>query len=155
MNINNPCPCGSTVDYLPCCGKYIEQGELPTSAEALMRSRYTAYTLANIDYIEQTMQGKAAHNFDANAAREFAKQADWQSLTIKSCEQGGDIGKVEFIARYCLDGALHFMLECSEFRRIDGRWLYTFGISLASKLGRNENCLCGSGRKYKKCCQSH
>ena len=39
-----------------------------------MRSRYSAYCLGNIAYIQSTMQGKASLGFDSLANAEWAKR---------------------------------------------------------------------------------
>ena len=58
------CPCGSKKNYADCCQPFIELKKIPETPEQLMRSRYTAYTQANMDYIVRTMRGKAAADFD-------------------------------------------------------------------------------------------
>ena len=61
------CPCGSGKDFDQCCGPYLSGRAEPPTAEALMRSRYVAYTRGDIDYIGRTTApGKP---FDAGAAR--------------------------------------------------------------------------------------
>ena len=68
-------------------------------------------------------------------------------------------GQVEFIARYAMDGTEHVHREKSQFRRIDGRWYFSNGQKVGAttirnegpKIGRNDPCSCGSGKKYKKC----
>ena len=60
-------------------------------------------------------------------------------------------GTVEFKARYEQDGHMHHISENSLFRRIRGRWFYVDTVK-SQKLGRNDPCHCGSGKKYKKCC---
>ncbi|MBU6492427.1 MAG: hypothetical protein KGQ45_06600, partial [Burkholderiales bacterium] len=47
------CPCGGG-RYAECCGRFIDGGQVPASAEQLMRSRYTAYVLARGDYLRAT-----------------------------------------------------------------------------------------------------
>ena len=76
------CPCGSQKFYIACCGRYLDAGQIPSTPEALMRSRYTAYTQANIDYIQKTMRGKAAQNYNAEETRIWAQKADWQKLEV-------------------------------------------------------------------------
>ena len=78
-------------------------------------------------------------------------------------EAGGkedDRGVVEFIARYKQKGVEHRHHERSRFARgEDGRWMYLDGDTVkpppvlrGEKVGRNQPCPCGSGKKYKKCC---
>ncbi len=58
LSCMKPCPCGSKVDYLGCCGQYIDYSTHPKTPEALMRSRFTAYSLADIAYIKKNHERK-------------------------------------------------------------------------------------------------
>lgn len=122
------CPCGSNKTYSTCCSTFIEDGSLPPSPESLMRSRYTAYTKANIGYIIKTMRGKAAKGFDAQKAQQWAKKAKWLSLTIIKATpvaENDKKGFVEFIAQYELDENQQSIHEVSEFHRYKDIWYYT------------------------------
>lgn len=120
------CPCGSGKNYPACCGLYIEGKEDPPTPEALMRSRYTAYSLGNLDYIEKTMCGEALENFDRSEAEE--QDIEWLKLDILSSEEDEDRGTVQFIATFRYQDAEHLMQEISSFERIDGKWYYTKGV---------------------------
>jgi SEC-C motif-containing protein len=115
------CACGSKQEYLICCGRFIEQNILPETTEQLMRSRYTAYTQANIDYIQQTQQGLAEKDFDAESVRRWAKRAKWLDLTILDV---ATVDFVEFVARYCYAGKIEQIHDRSKFEKIDGRWYF-------------------------------
>ena len=146
------CPCGSEKDYDDCCGPYIEGKSLPEFPEQLMRSRYTAYTRADLLYIERTMAGEALNYFDPIHSGTWARAANWLGLTVVNTECRGDIGHVEFMVRYEINGEKKYLHEKSEFHRIDGRWFYTSGKT--PKISPNAPCPCGSGGKFKKCCGS-
>ena len=146
------CPCQSGQNYAACCQPYIDGERYPNTAEALMRSRYTAYTQANIPYIAATMRDKAAESFDAARAEAWAKQADWQGLTVIDHQPQGECATVTFIARFTLNGQNDRIIEQSEFQKINDRWYYVDGQH--PKIGRNHPCPCGSGKKYKQCCLS-
>nr|WP_232220814.1 YchJ family metal-binding protein [Legionella tunisiensis] len=99
----NQCPCGLPTDYLACCGSYIEKQETAKTPEALMRSRYTAYSQAKIDYIRKTMLGNPLAGFNDSDTTLWAKQVKWLGLqVITSYQDPNDenIGFVEFIASY-------------------------------------------------------
>lgn len=146
----NTCPCGSNKDYNDCCGIYISGKELPDSPEALMRSRYTAYAQINIDYIGSTMKGPALQHFNADEAREWAQKLTWEGLTVLHSKTLGAKGWVEFLAKYSVHGHHQSLHELSEFMLENGKWYYIDGTT--PKVGRNDLCFCGSGKKFKKCC---
>jgi SEC-C motif-containing protein len=150
------CPCGTGKAYLNCCGIFISQQKIPPTPEALMRSRYTAYTQANIDYIVETMKSPAADNFNVEDARAWAKEIDWAGLNVLHTTHDAKKGIVEFQAFYFVDGKKNSLHEVSEFIFENDKWFYVNGVTprkkLISKIGRNDLCACGSHKKYKKCC---
>ena len=110
------CPCGSQTDYLACCGLYIENQQEAKTPEALMRSRYTAYTQAKMDYIKKTMLGKPLEGFDEIKTAHWARQVNWTGLeVIKSYldKVNDKIGYVEFIASYLDEGQAESIHELS------------------------------------------
>jgi len=163
MSENNPCPCGSGSTLNTCCKPLIEGTALAPTAEALMRSRYTAYTLQDINYLASTLDPNQLRDFDKDGTAMWARDSTWMGLEIvktsTGCSDDKD-GTVEFKARYERDGVIQEHHEVSRFRKIAGTWLYSGGKDVgpvqfqrdAPKTGRNEPCPCGSGKKYKKCC---
>jgi SEC-C motif-containing protein len=120
------CPCGSAkfAGFAECCGRFIDGGMLPETAELLMRSRYSAYTLGNEAYLRATWHASTCPQ-DAIVQDTAAK---WLGLEVKKHSQQGDTATVEFVARYKVDGRAHRLHEISRFTREDGRWLYVDGI---------------------------
>ncbi len=155
------CPCGSGKALDACCGPLLA-GALAPTAEALMRSRYSAYALGNIAYVAATHAPEAMEGFDQAASEEMARKVKWKGLTIEATEGGGEgdeTGTVTFSARFSMGGQDQMHREISRFRKEDGRWLYVDGDTnppveqrRVEKIGRNDPCPCGSGKKYKKCC---
>ena len=170
------CPCGSQVSYEQCCKLYIEEGALPATAEKLMRSRYTAFTMAQIDYLKTTLAPESRKDFDAQSTRDWAKNSDWKGLKILSTSKGTETdnsGVVEFIASFEHDQEVIEHHEFSQFRKDNsGQWFFVDGdshqhkagedphhhhrkpqtfIRDEEKIGRNDPCHCGSGKKFKKC----
>lgn len=158
---NATCPCGSGLGLAACCGRY-HAGEPAPTAETLMRSRYAAYALGRLDYIEGTCGGPAALAFDRAQAEMARLGMRWTGLQIHDVRDGGktdEHGTVRFTARYVSQGAPGALEETSEFRKVAGRWLYWDRVDTRAargagtgKPGRNDPCPCGSGRKYKACC---
>ena len=157
------CPCSSGLEYDACCGPILSGDQDAPTAEALMRSRYTAYVKNDIDYLERSMHSKTRSTFDREATREWSESSEWLGLEIKSVDGGGeddDKGNVEFVAKYSKEGEEESHHEIAEFLREKGRWAFLDGKQVKSlpyvrstpKVGRNEPCPCGSGKKYKKCC---
>jgi SEC-C motif-containing protein len=156
------CPCGNAADLAACCGPYLDGTSPAPTAEALMRSRYSAYVAGNVDYIIETHNPDSRDEVDRDGAEQWSRGADWLGLEIVATEAGGesdDTGVVEFIARYAAQGKPVAHHERSRFKKIDGAWFYIDGDILRAepkrrdqpKVGRNEPCPCGSGAKYKKC----
>lgn len=153
------CPCGLQNAYEQCCGLYIENKQIPQTPEQLMRSRYTAYSLANIDYIKNTMQGKALIGFHEANALQWAQQVTWLGLeVINANPTHSDIGFVEFTARLLEHNKVQTIHEVSEFHREHNRWFYVSGITkevlpkkTKPQVARNSPCPCGSGKKFKNC----
>lgn len=121
------CPCCSKRPYSNCCARFIDAGQVPTAAEELMRSRYTAYSKANIDYIVRTMKGKAAENFVAEKAREWATQVNWLKLIVVSTKTEEKKAFVEFRAYFSLQSRMQILHEHSEFHFENGQWYYVSG----------------------------
>jgi SEC-C motif-containing protein len=154
------CECGLEPSIENCCGRYISGKELPPTPEALMRSRYSAYATGAIDYIVSTHDPATRDQVDEPSAREWSKNATWEGLEVHEAKTNGDEGTVEFTARYSMKGQKLKHRELALFKKIDGRWLYHDGNMVkpkpvtreTPKVGRNDPCPCGSGKKFKKCC---
>ncbi|MCW9089383.1 MAG: YchJ family protein [Gammaproteobacteria bacterium] len=149
--MSEACHCGSGRAYAACC-ELLHRGDYPaTTAEALMRSRYCAYVLKLGDYLSVTWHVSSRPR-DLDISHD---ETPWQRLQIINTVAGSendDEGVVEFAAHFA-GGQLH---ERSRFVKEDGQWFYVDGELLppvaAAKVGRNDPCPCGSGKKYKKCC---
>jgi SEC-C motif-containing protein len=152
------CPCGSDLQYAECCGPLHDGQRRATTAEALMRARYSAFVLHNEPFLLASWHSstRPAKVFEANEA-----PPAWKGLTVLRTEHGsenGDKGEVEFIARFEIDGKPGQLHEVSKFCREQGEWRYLDGHAdkgrpvRRDKVGRNDPCPCGSGKKYKKCC---
>jgi SEC-C motif domain protein len=118
-----PCPCGGRLSYERCCQRWHE-GEAAPDAEALMRSRYSAYALELEDYLLATWHPRTR---PAELSLQ-ALQRRWLALKVLRHEAPEpDTAVVEFIARYKASGRVHELRETSRFVREDGRWLYVDG----------------------------
>lgn len=116
-----------------------------------MRSRYCAFVLRDADYLIATSE-PATHAPDERIRLQHTfAQTQWLGLQV--LEAVAD--KVEFIAFYQGEkgsASLAQLHEKSHFNWTGTQWLYRDGDHLPPvKLRRNDNCVCGSGKKLKKC----
>lgn len=152
------CPCGSNKPYAECCGPIID-GRLADTAEALMRSRYSAFVTRQLDHIERTHAVEIRDDFNRAEAERMAEECEWKGLEIRKSTENGDDAEIEFVIRFRRDQQDMIQVERSTFRRDEGQWFYVSGEinpkepqRLVNKVGRNDPCPCGSGKKAKKCC---
>lgn len=117
------CPCGSGRVYADCCGLW-HAGAAAPDAEALMRSRYSAYVLCDEAYLLATW-----HPARRPSAVPFDRNMKWLGLRIVAARvTGDDTAEVEFIARSKPGNATALRLhERSRFVREGGRWFYVDG----------------------------
>lgn len=150
-----PCLCGSGKLTTQCCGIYL-RGQLPApTAEALMRSRYTAYCLKNIEYLFKTEHPSRHQPNTKKLITATANSCQWKALTIIDTVAGkpsDKTGIVEFMAVYQEGNQVAQLHERSQFIKENGKWFYTEGELLPPiKPKKNEPCWCGSGKKFKQC----
>lgn len=130
LNTSTPCPptfcpCGTGNPLGECCGKYINGQVSTPTAETLMRSRYTAFTLLDTEYLIRTW-----HPDHRPATLELDPQQRWTGLEILHTERGSlfdSEGVVEFNARYSFGSERGILHERSRFLRITNQWLYVDG----------------------------
>lgn len=117
-----PCPCGSGLAYAGCCGP-LHAGAAAADAEALMRSRYSAYVMGWADYLRATW-----HATTRPAALDLAGGPKWLGLEVlRHAPTGPDAAIVEFVARCRAGGRTGRLRETSRFVRENGRWYYVDG----------------------------
>ena len=117
------CPCGSEYDYIDCCLPLHTQKRQAKTAEQLMRSRYSAFVMHELDYLKDTM----TENFSKQKTKIWLKKIVWKKLTILAVEQGqmqDTAGCVKFKADYTENKENKSMIEDSYFEKINDKWLY-------------------------------
>jgi SEC-C motif-containing protein len=113
------CPCGGK-QYNECCGRFLEGKQLPATALELMRSRYTAYVIGNMDYVRDTWLNPP-EDLEVGATQ-------WLGLQVKAyLPIDGTHAEVEFVARYKAGQSVQRLHERSSFIFAEGRWLYVDG----------------------------
>lgn len=146
--MNSKCPCGSHKLYSECCS-LLHKGQAAASAEALMRSRFSAFSLQLSDYLLSSW-----HSTTRPEQIELDAATQWKRLEIINAANDGQQGSVHFKAYYQEKNEWHLLEETSKFLFENGHWFYHSGNYQPQVLtpSRNDSCPCGSGKKYKKCC---
>ncbi len=155
------CPCGSALAFSDCCQLFITQKQKPTTAEQLMRSRFSAYATSCGQYIFDTYSKAERLKQSVEEIQTWAKQCRWIALVIH--ESTEDI--VDFSAYYIIGDTLCELRERSNFTIEQGEWRYIDGDITVNdelaKIKRNEACPCNNyssawsakkNKKYKHCC---
>ena len=123
-----------------------------------MRSRFTAHTVRNFEHLHRTYLPTAK---TAYVPEPDAPEIAWTRLVVHLHELGAkpDTAFVDFTAYFTEEGQEQAIHERSEFLRVSGEWFYARTVrngpaplKAAVKVGRNDPCPCGSGKKYKHCC---
>ena len=163
MNNEELCPCKSGKKFGECCGPLIAGTAKAETAEALMRARYSSYVTGDIAFLKSSATAAVQEQFDEKASAAWSAAAEWHGLEILKTEKGqkGDkTGVVEFRALYTANGEFCNHHEISTFVKDADGWKFEDGELIGEKptvreepkVGRNDPCPCGSGKKYKKCC---
>lgn len=152
------CPCDKNNDYSQCCELiHLEKLKVQTP-EQLMRSRYSAYVLNNANYIYDTYAKAYQKQQSFHEIKIWAQETTWLNLKIITANDYKNTNNptVAFEAIYKKDNTFYKMKETSNFIKENNLWRYTDGNNLYFEElpppKRNDNCVCLSGKKYKKCC---
>ncbi|GAB2763785.1 YchJ family protein [Nocardioides salsibiostraticola] len=119
LGLAPPCPCGTGTSYDACCGRFHRRAERPSTPEELMRSRYSAFAMDDLDYVFVTWHPRTRPD-----TIEPDPTLEWVGLEIVSAS--GD--EVEFVASYLRSGAPGERRERSRFEQRGKRWVYVDGI---------------------------
>jgi len=127
MTSASPCPCGSGAKYSDCCAPLIDGGRGAPDALALMRARYTAWTLQHEEYLLATWHPDTR---PASLGLRDGPAQKWLGLRVlRHAADPADPARavVEFVARYKVGGRAFRLHEVSRFVMQGGRWLYVDG----------------------------
>jgi SEC-C motif-containing protein len=163
MESTEQCPCKSGKTFGECCGPIIAGEAKAETAEALMRARYSSYVTGDVEFLMSSATKAVQEQFDVEASKVWSKEAVWHGFEIVKTEGGGPkdaSGMVEFRALYTANGEFRNHHEVATFVREADGWKFEDGNFVSEKpivredpkVGRNDPCPCGSGKKYKKCC---
>jgi SEC-C motif-containing protein len=152
--MTSTCYCGSELGFEDCCGAIITGKRKAETALELMKSRYSAYCSVASDYLIATTHISKRSQFNKEAIEQWAKESEWKGLKIISTHKGtkedtqGEVAFQAFFRDEAKKSRVHY--EHSLFVKEQNQWFYLSGKPIG--INRNENCPCGSGKKYKKCC---
>ena len=131
QTMKNMCFCGSGDTFEQCCKPIIDRIEPAPTAQALMRSRYSAYAIIASQYLIDSTHISQRANYSKTDIEAWAKESHWQKLEIIDCKKGllnDSIGEVEFKAYYKdSKNILRIHHEKSVFKKEDGVWFYVSG----------------------------
>lgn len=128
--MQNLCPCGSGLLFVNCCEPIISGKKDAVTTQELMRSRYTAFTQANVDYLMSSHSVKTRPVKERKSIEKWAKSVIWMGLTILNTQAGeasDEVGYVEFKTLYFENGKPQQIHEKSLFQREKGKWVYVSG----------------------------
>lgn len=123
------CPCDSGKDFASCCEPLVTLKEQAATPETLMRSRYTAFCLKNMDYVRQTTDPQVAFEIDWKANQEWSETSRFVKLEVLKSTDEGNKGTVEFKAHFIPQGSSEPQVhhELSKFRKQSGKWYFRDG----------------------------
>ncbi|MEP4077024.1 YchJ family protein [Haloferula sp.] len=124
------CPCKSRMKYGVCCMPFHHRKAKPSTAEQLMRSRYSAYFFRLVDYLVETTHPDTRKPGLRKELTKMVPQVNWANLEVVATAKGekeDKTGKVEFVANFFVNGEPEELHEVSRFKRYKGDWKYLDG----------------------------
>lgn len=126
------CPCSPTRNYADCCKMAHDNILSVNTSETLMRSRYSAFVLADIDYLQKSHHSSTRPSKkEKKDTLQWTKSVEWVKLEIINTTKGvlNDIvGTVEFKAFFMERGQLNIIHENSNFSKENNHWVYVDGV---------------------------
>ncbi|MFC5078042.1 hypothetical protein VTH8203_02935 [Vibrio thalassae] len=158
------CYCGNHLPFESCCLPIHKDVKKAVKPEQLMRARFSAHKTNNVDFVVATYHPSCNAELERDSIADSIN-SNWTTLNVLVSEYGANEheGFVSFEAYLEENGFEYCLAERSRFLFENGQWFYVDGelddsipprplTVQAAKIGRNDPCLCGSGKKYKKCC---
>lgn len=124
MPDNKFCPCDGNKQHSNCCEPFLLHNKTPQTAEQLMRSRYSAYVIGEIDYLINTTHLSTRKNHQRKDIENWSKETNWLGLEIIQ----STVSIIEFIAKFeGKNNSIETHHEKSRFVQEDGQWFYLDG----------------------------
>ncbi|WP_213522773.1 YchJ family metal-binding protein [Nonlabens sp.] len=122
------CPCDPSRLYENCCKKVHQHIFLATTAEQLMRSRYSAFVLGNIAFLKESCHSSIRpKNKEAQQIENWTNSVNWIKLVVLHSMEGlnkDSTGAVAFKAFYIENNNVEMIYENSRFCKENGHWVY-------------------------------
>jgi SEC-C motif-containing protein len=122
MSLETNCPCGAGKAFDACCGRFLSGAQFAPTAEELMRSRYSAFALGQVQYLLDSW-----HPRTRPRSLDLDDRDVWTRLEVLSTTGGGLLdqsGTVEFIAHFRMQKQAGEVHGNSTFERFHGKWYY-------------------------------
>jgi SEC-C motif-containing protein len=121
----DPCPCGSGSPFGRCC-LALHRGESQAgTAEQLMRARYSAFAVGDLDYVWQTWHPRTRP--DPLTPNDGMTWTGLEIVDTVDGRPGDQNGEVEFRAQFRHGQRAGTLHERSRFAVRAGRWFYVDG----------------------------
>ncbi|WP_193164765.1 YchJ family protein [Microbulbifer hainanensis] len=118
------CPCCSGKPFDSCCRLYLSGKAYPGKAEALMRSRFSAFVTGNLPYLRKTWHPDTCPELTSEDLN-----TQWSRLEVIRSKPGLKKSIVEFKAWFVEDGTERALHEISLFKLYKKRWVYVEPLS--------------------------
>lgn len=162
MEEREHCFCGSEKQFDACCGPIIAGDAPARTPEELMRARFSAHCKRDYTFLVDSTHPEHREGATEEEISQWASHVDWVNLEVHSATPGetDDEGMVSFTAHFTIRDTPQELREDASFQKLNGQWYYVDGHVHgqepykrdAPRVGRNDPCPCGSGKKFKKCC---
>lgn len=162
MENSEYCFCGSGKERSACCAPIIAGTTPARTPEELMRARFSAHCERNYAFLVTSTHPDHRDGVSEDEISQWAQHVNWTDLEVHSATPGEseNEGNVSFTAHFTVKDTPQELREDATFAKVNGEWFYVDGhvhgqepyVRETPKVGRNEPCPCGSGKKYKKCC---
>jgi SEC-C motif-containing protein len=131
----------------------------PENPKDLLKARYEAFVRGDVDFILESHHPETRSQVDRESIRKWSQESKWLGLEVEGLEDHQDHAHIRFKVEYERDFSKFTHAEIADFRKYEERWYYydsefpnpETNRRSQEKIGRNDPCHCGSGKKFKKC----
>ena len=118
------CYCGNSISFQDCCEPYIKGIKNATTAEVLMRSRYSAFAVGAADYLVNTTHISKRRYHNKRDILAWSQANKWLKLEVLASTETTLTFKAYYLDEN-LKAQVHY--ENSTFKLENGLWFYVDG----------------------------